>query len=388
MYIHEYQAKQILNQYGVPILRGVIILHDKEVYDIIQNFNADLYVIKAQIHSGGRLKAGGIKLAYTKVEARDYAYHMLGKTLFTHQTGIHGKIIKRVYIESGCCIRKEYYLGITVNRVNSTITLMASQKGGVNIEDIIENSANTIVEVSVNPIIGLQTFHCRAIAYGLGVVGDQVKKIINIVTCLYNAFVSTDAAQIEINPLAIDSSGNFFALDVKMSFDQNALFRHPAIVALRDDNEEDVLELKARAYNLNYVRMYDGNIGCIVNGAGLAMCTMDIIQLYGAKPANFLDIGGGVNIRQVIEAFKIILSDKTVEGILVNIFGGIVHCDLIATGLVNAVQALHINMPLVVRLAGTNHVLGNKIISHSGLHIITAHDLGDAVAKIVNITSR
>ena len=382
MNIHEYQAKQVLNKYGVPTSSVVVALKSEEIDELMQDFDADLYVVKAQIHAGGRGKAGGVKVVRDKEEARKHAHEMFGKTLITHQTGPSGQAVKRVYIESGCDIEKEYYFSVVLDRATSRITFMASTEGGVDIEDVAEKTPEKIIKVSVDPATGLQSFHCSAIAFGLSFSGDQAKQMMKIVSGVYDAFVSTDASQIEINPLVVTGKGNLLALDAKINFDENGLFKHPEIEALRDEDEEDPLEARASKHDLSYVRM-DGNIGCMVNGAGLAMSTMDIIKLYGAEPANFLDVGGGADTERVTEAFKIILSDKSVKGILVNIFGGIMRCDVIAEGVVAAAKEVGINVPLVVRLAGTNFERGKEILANSGLEIIAADDLGDAAEKIV-----
>lgn len=382
MNIHEYQAKQVLNKYGVPTSSGIVALKAEEVDELMKDFDADLYVVKAQIHAGGRGKAGGVKVVKDKEEARKQAHEMFGKTLVTHQTGPDGQVVKRVYVESGCDIEKEYYFSAVLDRATSRITFMASTEGGVDIEDVAEKTPEKIIKVSVDPATGLQPFHCRSLAFGLGFSGDQAKQMMKMVSCVYDAFVSTDASQVEINPLVVTTEGNLLALDAKMNFDENGLFRHPEIEALRDEDEEDPLEVRASKHDLSYVRM-DGNIGCMVNGAGLAMSTMDIIKLYGAEPANFLDVGGGADTERVTEAFKIILSDKAVKGILVNIFGGIMRCDVIAEGVVAAAKEVGVDVPLVVRLAGTNFELGKEILANSGLKIIAADDLGDAAEKIV-----
>jgi len=382
MNIHEYQAKQVLKEYGVPTSHGIVILKAEEIDDLIKDFDANVYVVKAQIHAGGRGKAGGVKVVRSKEEARSLAHDLYGKTLVTHQTGPAGQVVKRVYIESGCDIAKEYYFSAVLDRATNRITFMASTEGGVDIEDVAEKTPEKIIKISVDPATGIQPFHCRSIAFRLGFKADQAKQMMKIVDCLYKAFIATDASQIEINPLVVTTEGNLLALDAKMNFDENGLFRHPEIALLRDEDEEDELEVRASKVDLSYVRM-DGNIGCMVNGAGLAMSTMDIIKLYGAEPANFLDVGGGADKERVTEAFKIILSDKSVKGILVNIFGGIMRCDIIAEGIVAAAKEVGMNLPLVVRLAGTNFELGKEILANSGLKIIAADDLGDAADKIV-----
>lgn len=382
MNIHEYQAKQVLNKYGVPTSHGIVALKKDEIDGLFKNFNANLYIVKAQIHAGGRGKAGGVKGMKDKEEARKAAHEMYGKTLVTHQTGPEGQVVKRVYIESGCDITKEYYFSAVLDRATNRIVFMASTEGGVDIEEVAEKSPEKIIKISVDPASSIQPFHGRSIAFGLGFSGEQAKQMMKIVEATYNAFIATDASQIEINPLVVTSEGNLLALDAKINFDENALFRHPEIAELRDEDEEDELEIRASKSELNYVRM-KGSIGCMVNGAGLAMATMDIIKLYGAEPANFLDVGGGATKERVTEAFKIILSDKSVKGILVNIFGGIMRCDIIAEGIVAAAKEVGLELPLVVRLAGTNFELGKQILDNSGLKIIAANDLGDAAQKIV-----
>jgi succinyl-CoA synthetase beta subunit len=382
MNIHEYQAKQVLNKYGVPTSHGVVALKAEEIDKKMKDFNADLYVVKAQIHAGGRGKAGGVKVVRDKKEAIKQAHEMFGKTLITHQTGPEGQAVGRVYIESGCDIKKEYYFSAVLDSSANRITFMASTEGGVDIEEVAEKTLEKIIKVSVDPATGLQPFHSRQVAFGLGFTGDQAKQMVKIVNCVYDAFISTDASQIEINPLVVTSDDNLLALDAKMNFDENALYKHPEIAELRDEEEEDPLEVEASKNELSYVRM-DGNIGCMVNGAGLAMSTMDIIKLYGAEPANFLDVGGGADKERVTKAFKIILSDKSVKGILVNIFGGIMRCDVIAEGVVAAAKEVGVTVPLVVRLAGTNFEQGKEILANSGLEIIAADDLGDAAEKIV-----
>lgn len=382
MNIHEYQAKQVLAKYGVPTSNGIVALKSEEIDDLMKTFEAKLYVVKAQIHAGGRGKAGGVKVVRDKEEARISAHEMFGKTLITPQTGPEGQKVKRVYIESGCDIAKEYYFSIVQDRSLSRITIMASTEGGIDIEEVAEKTPEKIIKVSIDPATGIMPFHLRSLSFGLGFSGEQAKQMMKITESIYNAFIATDASQIEINPLVETTEGNLLALDAKINFDDNALYRHPQIAELRDEDEEDPLEVRASKAGLNYVRM-EGTIGCMVNGAGLAMATMDIIKLYGAEPANFLDVGGGANREKVTEAFKIILSDKAVKGILVNIFGGIMKCDIIAEGIIAAAQEVGIDVPLVVRLAGTNFELGKKILANSGLKIIAADDLSDAAEKIV-----
>ena len=382
MNIHEYQAKEILRKYGVPTSTGVVITKTESINAAIDELNTKVYVVKAQIHAGGRGKAGGVKVVKSKEEAKKVAHDMFGINLVTHQTGQQGQKVNRLYIESGCDILKEYYFSVVFDRSASCITFIASTEGGVDIEEVAEKTPEKIIKFSVDPATGLQNFHAQGIAYELGFKDHQVKQMKEIVKATYKAFIETDAAQIEINPLIVNKEGNLLALDAKFTFDDNGLFKHPEIMALRDQDEEDPLETRAADAGLSYVKM-DGSIGCMVNGAGLAMATMDIIKLYGATPANFLDVGGGADRERVKEALKIILSDKEVKGILVNIFGGIMRCDIIAEGIIAAAKDIGIKVPLVVRLAGTNVEKGKEILSNSGLEIIPAHDLADAASKIV-----
>lgn len=380
--IHEYQAKALLSQFGVPVPNGKVAFSPSEAEEIAKSMNSKVVVVKAQIHAGGRGKAGGVKLAKSPAEVAEETRKMLGKILVTPQTGPEGKEVRKVYIEEGSNIKKEYYFSAVLDRKTSGVTLIASTEGGMEIEEVAHSNPEKIIRVNVDPTIGLQDFHKRKIAYGLGLSGDQVKKISKMVQSIYNAFVAKDASQVEINPLIETQEGDFLALDAKMNFDSNALYRHPDIVELRDEHEEDPLELEASRFDLNYIKM-NGNIGCMVNGAGLAMATMDIIKLYGGEPANFLDVGGGATKDKVKEAFKIILSDKNVQGILVNIFGGIMRCDIIADGVINAAKEIGISVPVVVRLAGTNSELGKQMLNNSGLSLIAANDLADAAQKIV-----
>lgn len=382
MNIHEYQAKEILRKYGVPTSTGVVITKTQDINAAIDSLNAEVYVVKAQIHAGGRGKAGGVKVVKSKEEAKKVAHDMFGINLVTHQTGPEGQKVNRLYIESGKNIFKEYYFSVVFDRSSSRIAFIASSEGGVDIEEVADKTPEKIIKFFVDPATGLQSFHTRGIAYELGFKDDQVKQMKKIIEAVYNAFIDNDAAQIEINPLIVTTDGELLALDAKITFDDNALFKHPNILFMRDNDEEDPLETRASNAGLSYVKMH-GNIGCMVNGAGLAMATMDIIKLYGAAPANFLDVGGGADRERVKEAFKIILSDKAVQGILVNIFGGIMRCDIIAEGIIAAAKEIGIKVPLVVRLAGTNVEKGEDILSNSGLEIIPAHDLADAASKIV-----
>jgi len=383
MNIHEYQAKEILRKFGVPTSHGIVILKEEDIESSINAFDAPLYVVKAQIHAGGRGKGGGVKVVKTKEDAIAAARKMWGMDLITHQTGPEGQKVQRIYVESGCDIEKELYFSVILDNSTGRITFVACQEGGVDIEEVAEKSPEKIIKVSIDPATGLQPFHCREVAFGLGFKGDHFKQMQKIAKSCYDAFAATDASQIEINPLVITPQGDIRALDAKINFDDNALFKHPEIAAMRDEAEEDPLELRASKHDLNYVKM-EGNIGCMVNGAGLAMATMDIIKLYGGEPANFLDVGGGADKERVTEAFKIILSDPNVGGILVNIFGGIMKCDIIADGVVSAAKEVGLEVPLVVRLEGTNVDLGKEILSNSGLNIVAAHDLGDAAQKIVD----
>lgn len=382
MNIHEYQAKNLLKEYGVPVPEGIAAFTPEEAKAAAEKLNRDLYVVKAQIHAGGRGKAGGVKLVKTLDEVYDVASELIGKTLITHQTGAEGKEVNRLYIEEGSNISEELYLSAVLDRETSSITFIASKEGGVEIEEVAEQSPEKILKISVSPNIGLQGFHIRELAFGLGLTGDLIKEFSKLMHGVFKAFVATDASQLEINPLVITKENKIIALDAKMNFDSNALYRQKNILELRDETEEDALEVKASKFGLSYIKM-DGKIGCMVNGAGLAMATMDIIKLYGSEPANFLDVGGGANKEKVTEAFKIILSDENVEGILVNIFGGIMRCDIIAEGVVAAAKEVKISVPLVVRLEGTNVEKGKEILSNSGLAIIPADDLDDAASKIV-----
>jgi succinyl-CoA synthetase beta subunit len=338
--------------------------------------------VKAQIHAGGRGKGGGVKVAKSLDEVRENAKRMIGMTLVTHQTGPKGKLVKRIYVESGCDIKRELYLGMLVDRATSRITIMASTEGGVEIEKVAAEHPEKIIKVAVDPATGVQPFHARKIAFGLGLEGNQVSSCTKFITAMYKAFVELDCSIVEINPLVVTGAGDVIALDAKMNFDDNALYRHKDVEEMRDEDEEDPAELEAGKHNLNYIKL-DGNIGCMVNGAGLAMATMDIIKLYGGAPANFLDVGGGATKERVTTAFKIILSDPNVEGILVNIFGGIMRCDVIAEGVVAAAKEVSLHVPLVVRLEGTNVELGKKILAQSGLPILSADNLADAAEKIV-----
>ncbi len=383
MNIHEYQAKQLLAKYGVAVPRGGVAYTVDEAVAKAKELGGPVWVVKAQIHAGGRGKGGGVKVVKSLDAVRDAAKAMLGMTLVTHQTGPQGKEVKRIYIEEGCDIARELYLSLLIDRVTSRVTVMASSEGGMDIEEVAAKTPEKILRVSIDPITGLRPHHARQLAFGLGLTGDQVRSASRFLAAMYDAYIGLDASLVEINPLVVTGSGQVIALDAKMNFDDNALFRHKEIGELRDEDEEDPAELEAARHDLNYIKL-DGNIGCMVNGAGLAMATMDIIQLNGGKPANFLDVGGGATRERVTTAFKLILSDPNVEGILVNIFGGIMRCDVIAEGVVAAAREVSLNVPLVVRLEGTNVDLGKEILANSGLPIVTGNDLGDAAAKIVH----
>ncbi len=382
MNIHEYQAKGLLAKFGVAVPRGGVAYTAKEAERVAKDLGGSVWVVKAQIHAGGRGKGGGVKVVKSVKDVTDAAKKMIGMQLVTHQTGPAGKEVKRVYVEEGCDIARELYLGILIDRGSSRITLMASTEGGVEIEKVAAETPEKILKVAIDPATGMQPFHARKLAFGLGLEGEQVRNAVRFMLALYEAFTSLDASLAEINPLVITKQGGVIALDAKMNFDDNALFRHGDLQELRDEDEEDPAELEASKHDLNYIKL-DGNIGCMVNGAGLAMATMDIIKLYGGSPANFLDVGGGATRERVTTAFKLILSDPNVEGILVNIFGGIMRCDVIAEGVVAAAREVSLHVPLVVRLEGTNVDLGKKILAQSGLAIVAADNLADAAEKIV-----
>jgi len=382
MNIHEYQAKAVLAKYGVPVPKGGPAFSADEAVEQAKKLGGPVYVVKAQIHAGGRGKGGGVKVVKSLDDVKAEADRMLGMTLVTHQTGPAGKLVQRIYVEEGSDIKRELYLSVLVDRETSRVAFIASTEGGMDIEEVAAKTPEKILSFSVDPASGIQAFHGRKIAYALGLEGDQVKQGVALITKLYNAFTSEDMAMLEINPLVVTGSGDLICLDAKVGFDSNALYRHKDIQELRDLTEEDPAEVEASKYDLNYIKL-DGQIGCMVNGAGLAMATMDIIKLYGSEPANFLDVGGGATKEKVTEAFKIILSDENVEGILVNIFGGIMRCDIIAEGVVAAAKEVKLSVPLVVRLEGTNVDIGKKIMAESGLPIISADNLADAAEKIV-----
>ena len=382
MNIHEYQAKQLLARYGVSVPRGQVAYTAAEAVGAAEALGGSAWVVKAQIHAGGRGKGGGVKVVKSIEDVRAAAKKMIGMTLVTHQTGPEGKEVKRVYIEEGCDIARELYLGALVDRATGRVTFMASTEGGMDIEEVAAKSPEKIVAVAIDPATGMQPYHGRKIAFALGLEGKQVSAGVKFLKAMYDAFVDLDASLVEINPLVVTGLGDVIALDAKMNFDDNALFRHKNVMELRDTDEEDPVELEASRHDLNYVKL-DGNIGCMVNGAGLAMATMDIIKLKGGDPANFLDVGGGATKERVTTAFKLILSDPNVEAILVNIFGGIMRCDVIAEGVVAAAREVSLHVPLVVRLEGTNVDLGKNILAKSGLPIVSADNLADAAEKAV-----
>lgn len=382
MNVHEYQAKDLMRKFGIKVLSGQVAKTADEAVEAAKKLGGSIWVVKAQIHAGGRGKAGGVKLAKSLDEVKKYASEILGSTLVTHQTGPEGKLVHTLLIEEGCQIDHEYYVGLVLNRDTSMVTFMASTEGGVDIEHVAETTPEKIIKIAVDPAVGYQGYIGRRLAYALGLKGDQVKEASRFFEGLYNLYVQSDCTIAEINPLVSTKDGKILALDAKLNFDDNALFRHPDIMAYRDLTEESEKEIEAGKYGLSYISL-DGNIGCLVNGAGLAMGTMDIIQLHGGTPANFLDVGGGATKEAVEKAFSIILSDKNVKGILVNIFGGIMKCDIIAEGIIAAAKSLGVKVPLVVRLEGTNVELGKKLLNESGLKITAANDLGDAAAKIV-----
>src|SRR5579872_3234392 len=391
MNIHEYQAKRLLQKFGVAVPRGGIAYTGPEAEKVARELGGPVFVVKSQIHAGGRGAGrfkndpqgkGGVRLVRSAEEAGREAQKMIGQVLVTKQTGAAGREVKRVWIEEGCDIKRELYLGMLIDRKTSRVTVMASSEGGMEIEEVAQRAPQKILRVAIDPVSGLQGFHARKLAYGLDLTGKQVQAATKFMMAMYDAFLRLDASVIEINPLVVTGGGEVLALDAKMNFDDNALYRHKDVEELRDEAEEDPTELEAAKHSLNYVKL-EGSIGCMVNGAGLAMATMDIIKLYGGDPANFLDVGGGANKERVTTAFKLILSDPNVEGILVNIFGGIMRCDVIAEGIVAAAREVSLHVPLVVRLEGTNVSLGKKILAESGLPILSADDLADAAEKIV-----
>ena len=389
MNVHEYQAKSLLSQFGVKTLKGEVAMSVEDAVQAAESLGGSVWVVKAQIHAGGRGKGGGVKVVKSIDEVRREADSILGMQLVTHQTGPEGEKVRRLYIEQGCDIARELYCSVLLDRATSRVTFMVSTEGGVDIEDVAEKTPEKIHNVAIDPASGMQDFHARKLAFSLGLneSKDQLKSAIKFFKSLYQAFVTLDATLIEINPMVVTGDGDVLALDAKADFDDNELFRHSDIDAMRDRDEEDDNEREAKNQDLRYVSL-DCNIGCMVNGAGLAMATMDIIKLHGGEPANFLDVGGGASAEKVTAAFKIILSDRNVKGILVNIFGGIMKCDVIAEGIIAAAKEVDLNVPLVVRLEGTNVEKGKEILAGSGLDIIPADDLGQAAEKVVEETKK
>ncbi|NEU29388.1 ADP-forming succinate--CoA ligase subunit beta [bacterium LRH843] len=384
MNIHEYQGKELLRQYGVAVPNGKVAFTVDEAVEVAKELGTDVCVVKAQIHAGGRGKAGGVKVAKNLDEVRTYAEEILGKTLVTPQTGPEGKEVKRLLIEEGCDIKSEYYIGLVLDRATSSVVMMASEEGGTEIEEVAEATPEKIFKEVIDPAVGLQGFQARRLAFNINIPKELVGQAAKFMMGLYKVFVEKDCSIAEINPLVTTGDGKVMALDAKMNFDSNALYRQKAVLAYRDLEEEDAKEIEASKFDLSYISL-DGNIGCMVNGAGLAMATMDIIKHYNGDPANFLDVGGGATAEKVTEAFKIILSDESVKGIFVNIFGGIMKCDIIAQGVVEATKQVGLEIPLVVRLEGTNVDLGKKILNESGLNIVAADSMADGAQKIVSL---
>lgn len=384
MNIHEYQGKALFRTMGVAVPEGRVAFTADEAVEKAKELNSKVYVVKAQIHAGGRGKAGGVKIAKSLSEVETYAKELLGKTLVTHQTGPEGKEIKRLYIEEGCDIQKEYYVGFVIDRATDSVTLMASEEGGTEIEEVAAESPEKIFKETIDPIVGLAPYQARRIAFNINIPKESINKAANFLVSLYNVFIEKDCSIVEINPLVTTNDGDVLALDAKVNFDDNALFKHKDIQELRDLEEEDPKEIEASKYDLSYIAL-DGDIGCMVNGAGLAMATMDTINHFGGNPANFLDVGGGATKEKVTEAFKIILGDDNVKGIFVNIFGGIMKCDIIAEGIVAAVKEVELTLPLVVRLEGTNVEKGKEILKDSGLAIESAATMAEGAQKIVKL---
>ena len=382
MNIHEYQAKELFREYGVRTLQGVVASNPEEAANACKQLGGNIWVVKAQVHAGGRGKGGGIVLCRTADEVYEAASNLIGKRLITPQTTSEGVEVRKVYVEEGCNISKELYLGIVLDREKELPVMMASIEGGVEIEEVAHKNPEKILKVHIDPITGLGDWQAREIAFGLGLEGDQIKNSIKFMKRLYKLFIELDCSIVEINPLVVNTANEIIALDAKINFDSSALFRHADVEKLRDTNEEEPLETKANEVGLNYIKL-DGEIGCMVNGAGLAMATMDIIKLHGGEPANFLDVGGGASSKQVAEGFRVILSDPEVKAIFVNIFGGIMRCDFIAEGIIEAANEIEMNVPLIVRLAGTNVELGKKMLSESGLDLIPAGDMDDGAKKAI-----
>src|ERR1700744_1948601 len=387
MKIHEYQGKEILRKFGVAVPRGKPVFSVDDAVAAAERLGGPVYVVKAQIHAGGRGKGGGVKVVKSLGDVRAEAERMLGMTLVTHQTGPKGRVVRRLYIEEGAQISRELYLSLLVDRESSRVSVVASTEGGMDIEEVAHNTPEKIISFSIDPATGVFPHHALALSKAIGLTGDLAKEVRTLLPALYKAFVEKDMAMLEINPLIVTGDDKLRVLDAKISFDDNALYRHPDVVALRDETEEDAKEIEASKYDLSYITL-DGEIGCMVNGAGLAMATMDIIKLYGAEPANFLDVGGGASKEKVTAAFKIITADPHVKGILVNIFGGIMRCDVVAEGVVAAVREVGLTVPLVGGLEGTNVELGKKVIADSGLNVVSADDLDDAAQKIVRATRK
>jgi succinyl-CoA synthetase beta subunit len=382
MKIHEYQAKAILARHGVPVPRGEVTFAAADAVDIAKRLGTGVVVVKAQIHAGGRGKGGGVKLARSPQDAEKLARAMIGMTLITHQTGPEGRVVRRVLIEEGLQMQRELYLSIVLDRAAGRPVIMASAAGGMDIEEVAEKTPEKIVRVHVSPGVGIVPFEARQLGFGIGLDAPQVNKFVKVVTALYDAYLATDASLLEINPLVVTASGDLLALDAKMNFDDNALYRHPDLKEMRDIGEEDPLEVEASKFSLNYIRL-EGNIGCMVNGAGLAMATMDIIKLSGGEPANFLDVGGGANAEQIRNAFKILMSDKNVQAVLINIFGGILRCDVLAQGVIAAVKELGVRVPIIIRMEGTNVDEGKRLLKESGLNFTTADSMDEAAEKAV-----
>jgi succinyl-CoA synthetase beta subunit len=384
MKIHEYQAKAILARYGVPVPRGEVTFNPAEGRDIAHRLGTSVVVVKAQIHAGGRGKGGGVKLAKSPDEATQLAKKMIGMRLVTHQTGAEGRVVSRVLIEEGLQMTRELYLSIVLDRQSGKPVIMASAAGGMDIEEVAAKTPEQIHRVYVEPGVGLVPFQARQLGFAIGLDGAQVNKLVKLIASLYDAYLATDASLIEINPLVVTAPGDLLALDAKMNFDDNALYRHPDLKELRDLGEEDPLEIEASKYSLNYIHL-DGNIGCMVNGAGLAMATMDIIKLAGGEPANFLDVGGGANAEQIRNAFKILMSDRNVKAVLINIFGGILRCDVLAQGVIAAVKELGVPVPIVIRMEGTNVDEGKRLLKESGMNFTTADSMDEAANKVVKL---
>ncbi|WP_456440157.1 ADP-forming succinate--CoA ligase subunit beta [Caldithrix abyssi] len=384
MKIHEYQAKQVLREFNVPVPEGYVAFTADEAVEAAKKLPTDLAVIKAQIHAGGRGKGGGVKLARSLDEVKNIAGQIIGMTLVTHQTGPEGKVVKKVLVEQGVDIDRELYLGVVLDRSKSRLVMMASTEGGVEIEKVAAETPEKILKEWIDPAIGLQPFQARKLAFGLGLSGKQVNNAVKFMMALYKTFISKDCSLAEINPLVVTKQGDVLALDAKINFDDSALYRHPELLELRDLDEEEPLEVEASEFNLNYIKL-DGNVGCMVNGAGLAMATMDIIKLAGGEPANFLDVGGGANVETVRNGFKIILKDPNVKAILINIFGGIVRCDRVARGVIEAVQSIDVKVPIVIRLAGTNAEEAAQLLNESELEFVVANSLEDAAKKVVKV---